>query len=114
MHLKDGTVGSCKKWVPAGGHWLAKLAEESEEELFDDTWRKVVLQPGANVSFRNGRKGTLEEWIPPTGHWIVEVGGERQNIEPKLLVASTGAWQCALVEILALVDQPPHWFVSHW
>jgi len=128
-------VGKCKEWVSAGGHWLTKLDEGCprkvelthtgeeggqaqnnglEEQLSDDTWRETMLKPGASVSFHTGQKGILVEWIPPSGHWIVEVDGHTVNVAPKLLAASTGAWQCAFVEVLALADQPPRWFVSHW
>ena len=82
--------------------------------MSDDTWRETMLMPGGSVSFRNGQKGTLQEWTPPSGHWIVDVDGDIVTMAPKSLTISTGAWQCAFVELLALADQPPRWFVSHW
>jgi len=127
-------VGICEEWVSSGGHWLTKLDESCprvepghtgeeggraqnkglEEELSDDTWRETMLKPGASVSFRNGQSGILEKWIPPSGHWNVAVDGGTVPVAPKLLTAFTGAWQCAFVEVLAVADQPPRWFVSHW
>jgi len=135
VNLPDGKTGTCVEWAPSGGFWSTQLDDGSvpnaepaernegggaaetkgrEEEFVDDTWRETWLTPGATVSFSNDRKGKLQEFTPPSGHWIVEVDGGTVTMEPKELTASTDPWECAFVEVLALEDQPPVWFVSHW
>ena len=56
----------------------------------------------------------LEGWRDKDGNLLTPERVNLYDIKYKIIMDRTSALQCSYVELVAIADQFPEWFVSHW
>jgi hypothetical protein len=56
----------------------------------------------------------LEGWTDKDGNLLTPERVNLYDIKYKIIMDRTSALQCSYVELVAIADQFPEWFVSHW
>ena len=56
----------------------------------------------------------LEGWRDIDGNLLTPERVNLYDIKYKIIMDRTSALQCSYVELVAIADQIPEWFVSHW